>query len=1622
MTQPKATRYWPDWTYELPDELLAAMDEYHILKVPLLGQHYPGGPQDWCGRTSSSMAFNYYQLAQGGDVESKFITHWNAGQPSYFVDLRYPGGQRAFHTVPTDPPFNANVDHYSVHGASNEDRDGFVVRPPANFVEAAQRQKLNAGEVMGFTPSVILPYDEPNRLVRAAEIASSPQHIASRLETILKALTSNNPVILYSGFSTSFNSPIHLILIAGYAYINDDSGRHLWLAIADPATHENKIKCGMLVPPTPKEKTDIAGLKSLSGNHDFIRVIPGDWDNAKGALVLIRARKLFEDNKQSTARGDLYMDYSETNRKGGTFLYSHRWTPVPPELLYTNVMRSVAFPVDDRKERFRPSNCYVHTESAGAGLFPIGSQRNLHSGVHLERSRFAPAGKAVRSMAPGYVVAVRMVSALPTPPAEAKASAQPNPGVEKNKLAQELGGNHNSFILVRHDVEEVIPQKAGQKSSSEPERFGFYSLYMHLAPPDWNDATTYQDVAWLKALARRDGCATVLDPAHAAFQQVPWLQRPPEGQSLGDTSKLAPLMGGTLTTMGSGLGQPQNLELGEPKDDVVRAVWKKPDRDLQELHDALRKGEIVTIPHPYLKVRAGELLGYLDPRSRDGEGFLHWEVFGPSSTGQLKEMLEFAEDKLGLGRGFFKFYEETGKPNNFFDPPALSGKEGELDELLKLAPVSKHTGEQEKTALDSFRTSYDVGVLQSLLASHRGLAFTEEEEPESAEADYPVEVRLENFHNCMPPGSYELKFTFEPGGKEQVVPYDGKQASVRVRVPARARKIFVEPKGFFLQAGGGTDPEALKKDVKHFRNMAGTRWRNVILRHINDWSVKGIAEQLKAHLAVSGKLQVGDRVLDNADPKKVEQEIQDLAKSVAWWGHASEKAVLGPEEQGDPLFTGSPSNDDQLPEDTFLDHANPITVTWALMLLARHSLIRFTDKPIWRSEDMKKVAACCWLPARPKNPTMRVGEHITACAIQRGNGGEPVKLQMTGAVPLVLGEGKFVDGLFVQPMEFPAWGKWMLENLGGQVLGSLEVEGLRPTLMKAPGEQTESDTQSGETPDGPVRLPDGKRTWRIPFRRNCPRFLRGWVTLRCWKGGSKDAIPEDPSQFNLEMAIPIEAREDTAFNEQMGFAVVDGFVTQGTVKSADTYITEHFTYKMFLDAAKKPAKPAPGAAAAPAGPPKLAWELVEAVEHVQREYSPRQLLTLSALAEDGLSIQLKATDMRKLKEKAHQVMDTGWIDFTVEERPGVFRIAVAKPEQSRNAGEVVLGFDPNPTFAELRKKLSPGQQLAVRFGVFFPNGGGALDPRLRPADTVGVQPVETTLAELKALAQAGYLELGSTAAPEVLHVPGFGTPTWKLTQTGLQCNVELIGGDAQFWGAATPVINFGKLDEVKKSQSKVIAAKNAPLSVSRHVDFKKVENAQLIIYAEPLKKEVPLGPEKITVANSPSVTYDTTASASLELKPKAEDAYLRLIELTTHAVPLGTALKVELKTLETPPGAKKRGPQVLTLARTALRYKQARKGTGGLMDPEGVFRAELDLRDVAAALRNLRVKQCKLHVMTAVQGDAYEKVCAQEQVLELPPELMPEEPKPESPRDETVGTRLSNPPYRPETGAARQKT
>lgn len=196
------------------------------------------------------------------------------------MDLRYPGGQRAFHRKPKDQPYGINLEGYSVSNRWAKRRKAPNVVPP-KFDEADE--DFSASAVLDMAYSHVLPYSIQDRRRIAARIVNDPRLIEDKLSLILKALAANNPVIFYSGFSVARDAPIHLILIVGFAWLEDRTGRHLWLVVADPATQNNKVGAQkgthLFFPPDPgsREGTDLEALakKQVTGDHDLIRVRRG---------------------------------------------------------------------------------------------------------------------------------------------------------------------------------------------------------------------------------------------------------------------------------------------------------------------------------------------------------------------------------------------------------------------------------------------------------------------------------------------------------------------------------------------------------------------------------------------------------------------------------------------------------------------------------------------------------------------------------------------------------------------------------------------------------------------------------------------------------------------------------------------------------------------------------------------------------------------------------------------------------------------------------------------------------------------------------------------------------------------------------------------------------------------------------------------------------------------------------------------------------------------------------------------------------------------------------------------------------------------------------------------------
>src|SRR2546422_956713 len=85
------TRIYPIDKYDVPPVILERASKYHLLRVPVLGQHNThdrGG--DWCGRTSSCIVWCYRRLATGQvSAKADYITHWDK-RDGKGMELRLP--------------------------------------------------------------------------------------------------------------------------------------------------------------------------------------------------------------------------------------------------------------------------------------------------------------------------------------------------------------------------------------------------------------------------------------------------------------------------------------------------------------------------------------------------------------------------------------------------------------------------------------------------------------------------------------------------------------------------------------------------------------------------------------------------------------------------------------------------------------------------------------------------------------------------------------------------------------------------------------------------------------------------------------------------------------------------------------------------------------------------------------------------------------------------------------------------------------------------------------------------------------------------------------------------------------------------------------------------------------------------------------------------------------------------------------------------------------------------------------------------------------------------------------------------------------------------------------------
>ena len=574
-------RIYPIDDYVISEQIVSFTARHHFLRIPLIGQHNPiNEADDWCGRTSASMVWNYHRRASGAvRAATDYISHWRGPDDRGPMNLRSPGSG--------DVAFVLSNGSYSLLGQ---------LKAECGFEDRENRILKDRG-------------DRDMRLQEARNIRASLDEQRKAFAGVLDALINNNPVVLHTGLSTSDYGG-HIVVICGFCEMADRDGRlKLWLLIADPAPPKTN-RGPTCTPVKSGQEDDCKFLEELDETkNSMVMIRVGDWTRARGYLYLLLASKLFEQNSMRLGEKTLWLDdLCNAGRIGGSYYNKVKPTTLDPELVLTkNVVSSLSLPLeDDPYALVSPVKYYINAEEAGSGFYPIGSNQAMHGGVHLPQPTANGRPSFVKSIAPGYIVAARLTR---------------NDG---DAAAVEFLNNHNGFVLVRHEmVVDPAPPPTGKPTASTESPstpLPFYCLYMHMPATRWPQSATdtYSKVPWLRRFyLARHGAVLNLDPAHGPIGAVHWV-----AEQVGGTAPQS------CRVHASEKDLTQMRELRLRDGDQYLGYFKDAPGDLRQACKALEAGAVVTFANPFLVVEQGEVVGVLqrDPdlptsgsRNRSGD-------------------------------------------------------------------------------------------------------------------------------------------------------------------------------------------------------------------------------------------------------------------------------------------------------------------------------------------------------------------------------------------------------------------------------------------------------------------------------------------------------------------------------------------------------------------------------------------------------------------------------------------------------------------------------------------------------------------------------------------------------------------------------------------------------------------------------------------------------------------------------------------------------------------------------------------------------------------------------------------------------------------------------------------
>jgi len=1456
-------RVYPIDKYDIPSTLVTSprVGRMRILKVPLLGQG--GYKGNWCGRTSMSMAYNWFQLLTEADPKEKYITHWNAGHAGWLLNLRFPSGIRAF----TSPEETAESNSYD-HGYGR-------------FVDTVN--KAFSGKT--YEEHALDTYVAADSAQRAARLGKLDEEGVQKLfEVVVRSIEKNNPVFMYSGLTNGCN---HLILLCGFVFIAEGNDEHLWIAVADPAT-ESWIASfpgpdGKEVENTLDLTKKGATLEGLSPSHNLINLVTGEWNERRATLSLVRASffvrgkgefgaftkaKDSEEFKKYAAANALVMDDVGNPHPGGAIFSSvdtvHLKTP--DDAVVAREPRCV-FPLEIEGISSCPIPALFRQEDRdveAGGAYPLGAYDNLHGGVHFPTPAGGGDGVPVYAMAPGTIVAARVLLS------KAETAGEEKDRLKRAALARELAGNSPDFVLVRHEM-EIASDAKGPK-----ETFVFHCLYMHLAAPKWSAGdvgdSAWARVPWLSALLReRKGTITVVDPDpqllalgdQPRFMLGKSAITPAVGDHFwpADDCKDGELAEGTLRVFLLESNAIVDLVIAPRADGRIAVVTKKPEGEVTKALDALGKGELVTFPeaHRNLVVDAGTLVGFASGSSEKGAGFMHWEVLSPGDGGSgVKKLLQLAaKHELDI---FQTFAESDGSRNNLLDPK-------EEDALIALLPAEDRESGDDKHVRDL-----------------RTLSFAESADGSKLTKDhYHLRIDARNFEDVLPAGTRDVRLVFSGGGRTEtmVAPLTvakGEKAKT-VEVPAWASEVEVESTGIMVRE---FDRRIEPGDLNaHMTRIAKHRWRNVSMRHLNEWSEADMLAVVEARF------------------KKADQ-LKELVAALCWWGEAET-----------PLYSEKKLFGDVLPKSTPIDNIHPVVAVWLINVLLERRVAYFKNpkSEARRVKDAKAMFAG-WLPATPKRAPLAAGEEVSVVAVSNCPYDADLRIKVVAKGPakcqVVLGVGQYRSDTYLAGGPLSAWGEVGLEIT--HTAGGVEKKE-SPKWLGGESKVVLAKPLLAPNVGGPTIGAGGIGTWDFAFTDDCPRRLLGYVVAEArvkapegqaasaWKL-CKAALPITAERLPLEAGGPVYER---------------GFLVKGPTgkKAPSTKLASGIEWRE-IEAARDPEHEL-----------RVSQKLLGLLGRLDAAYATKTAgdmqLVKKSLGKDGCAIGVVATATKppkgQPKTAGKSVAENNAALITCAE--GVGLAAASFPEGASEPQHVIVSiahhedddlpggvlrttFDPKTLYGAVLTEMNPGPKevVEVSLACHFFNGGHLL--RHQNASEADFETGEASRPDVIEGADiAGFVDDAIIVRTErvdaSVSLPRIENVGVELGNFGINLTAELVGGDDRFWKAAAPVFEVGGKQVAGTLRGG--AGKGAHRMLNAHYYFTSKEPSISGVVTVKAMTTKAAGFEKVELAagkiaweagDSPFASYDTTAR-------------IDKVEVTPHPTPKPQRIIVTVRTNGIPP-------------------------------------------------------------------------------------------------------------------------